>query len=120
MAQLEILLEGLSFYSFHGLYPEEKRLGGQFIVDAKFQFSAPSAVINSIDQTPDYSAIYELIKQSMHRPTELLATLAMHMIEEIHLKFPIIEKAEISIRKIQPPIVGFKGSVAVKYSKTFR
>lgn len=120
MAQLEVQLEGLSFYSFHGLYPEEKKLGGRFIVDAKFQFTAPSVPINSIEQTPDYSAIYELIKQSMHRPTELLETLAMQMADDIHSQFPIIETAEISIKKVQPPIVGFTGSVLVKFTKSFK
>jgi dihydroneopterin aldolase len=120
MAQLEILLEGLSFYSFHGLYPEEKRLGGQFIVDAKFQFTVPSAVITHIEQTPDYSAIYELIKQSMHRPTELLETLVMQICEDIHVQFPLIEEAEIAIKKVHPPIVGFTGSVAVSYKKRFK
>ena len=33
MGEFIIELKGLQFYSFHGLYAEEKKVGGEFVVD---------------------------------------------------------------------------------------
>ena len=55
----------------------------------------------------------------MQQRTDLLETIAMLIAEEIHLQFPQVQKVDISITKLQPPIAGFIGNVAVRYQKEF-
>ena len=44
MGEFTIELRGLQFYSFHGLYEEEKKVGGEFIVDVFEKFPAVTIV----------------------------------------------------------------------------
>ena len=53
----------------------------------------------------------------MGKPRDLLETLAMEIIETIHSQFPKLQKAEISITKMHPPIENLEGMVGVTYSK---
>jgi len=43
----------------------------------------------------------------------------MEIVESIHVSFPQINKADISIKKLHPPIIQFTGSVGVRYLKEF-
>jgi dihydroneopterin aldolase len=112
--EISIELKSLSFFSFHGLYEEEKRLGGEFIVDATVKISAGKAV-HSVDDTINYSDLYELIKSEMNQPRELLETLAQSIADKILKDFAMVREIEIRIEKKNPPITGFSGKIAVRY-----
>jgi dihydroneopterin aldolase len=113
-----IHLSHLQFFSFHGLHEEEKVLGGEFIVDAEVNFNTPDS-INTIEQTIDYTKIYELIKQRMGQPTALLETVAQDLAELIYAMDNRIVSINIGIKKVNPPIAQFRGSMAVCYKKDF-
>ena len=68
-----VQLHNLKFHSFHGLYPEEKLLGGEYEVSVDVCFEAEGK-ITSIHQTVNYVAVYHTIKKRMDQPTELLET----------------------------------------------
>lgn len=113
-----IHLTNLKFFCFHGLYQEEKILGGDFVVDATISFTVNEAVA-SIEQTIDYTKIYELIKQRMAQPTALLETVAQDLANSIQLADNRITAIDISIKKVNPPIAQFCGSIAVRFKKEF-
>ena len=113
-----ISLTGLRFFAYHGLYPEEKKLGAEFEVNVFVSFLPPDK-ITGIEETINYVKLFELLKEEMQKPRELLETFLMEITQSIHLSFPSIKKTEISITKLQAPIVGFKGDITVKYSKEF-
>lgn len=115
---ITIKLNQLRFFAYHGLYPEEKKIGAEFEVNLEISYSPPEK-ITALDETVNYEKIYELLKSEMQKPRELLETLVMEVTQVIHLSFPSIKKTDISITKLQVPIVGFNGNVSVKYSKTY-
>jgi len=49
-----------------------------------------------------------------------LETCAMEICEALHENFSEIRKISIYIKKINPPITNFTGSVGVSYSKEFK
>lgn len=114
---LTIKLNDLYFYSFHGLYEEEKITGGEFVVNVVVEYLPQMPVITRLEETVDYSAIYTIVKERMQKPTPLLETLAMKIVNSILEKFSIVERAEVSIKKVQPPIKNFTGSTETVYSK---
>lgn len=118
MGEFIIELKGLQFFSFHGLYEEEKITGGEFSVDVLVKTSAGKN-ITSIDETINYAALYEIVKAEMNQPRELLETLSQSMAEKIHAAHPAAKGIEIHIEKKNPPIAGFVGTVVVTYKKSF-
>ena len=119
MGEFTIELRGLEFFSFHGLYEEEKKVGGEFVVDVVAKFPDEDHKLTSIDETVNYAALFEIIKKEMDQPRELLETIAQSMAEKIYAKYAVIKEIEIRIEKKQAPIVGLNGSVAAKYRKTY-
>ena len=113
-----IHLNKLAFFSHHGLHDEETITGAGFEIDLAVQFD-PGGKINSLQQTVNYTAVYELIKKHMMNPEKLLETLAQNITEDIHLLDNRITNIDIRINKLHPPIRNFVGSVGVSYSKAF-
>lgn len=115
---LIIELSNLRFHAMHGLYAEEKVLGGDYEVTVIVKHNATKIPITYIEETIDYTKIYEVVKDSMDQPTPLLETIATTIIEKLFAKFSQAEEIEISIKKLHPPIIAFQGSVGVRFSCT--
>jgi dihydroneopterin aldolase len=119
MGEFTIELRDLQFYSFHGLYEEEKKAGGEFVVDVWAKFPAEDHILNSINETVNYAALFAIVKDEMSQPRELLETIAQSIAEKIYAKYGVIKEVEIRIEKKKAPIVGLNGSVAAKYRKVY-
>ncbi|MDE1192445.1 MAG: dihydroneopterin aldolase [Arachidicoccus sp.] len=111
---LKIELHNLWFHAYHGLYEEEKVLGGDFTIDAEICY-VPKTTPHHIYETIDYSAVYNLIKSHMQKPEPLLETLAMNITKEILEKFSLAEEVSLRIKKTNPPMIGFTGNVSVTH-----
>lgn len=119
MGEFIIELRGLQFYSFHGLYEEEKKTGGEFVIDALIKINSSHDEVSSIEETVNYAEVFRIIKKEMKEPRELLETLTQSIAEKIHSEFPVIKEIEVRVEKKAPPIVGFTGTVAATYRNTF-
>ena len=117
--EITIELKQLRFFAYHGLYKNEKELGGQFEIDLSVSFYPAENEIRAIKNTINYEQLFEFLKHEMQETRDLLETLAMEITEKIHLQFPKVKKVGIIITKLNPPIVSFTGKVAVSYSREF-
>ena len=117
---MTIELKGLRFFAEHGMYAEERKVGNQFEIDLEVSFKAPKQTINSIEQTVNYVEIYRIVEERFSEYRNLLETCAMEICEALHEHFPEIRQISISIKKVNPPITNFTGSVGVSYSKGFK
>ena len=116
---IKISLHNLLFFAYHGVHEEEKILGGNYEVNADLLYEETSPIIKSLHDTIDYSVVYGLIKQRMMKPTPLLETIAMELAAELKKAFPVTNEISIHIKKINPPITAFTGSVEVSYGKKY-
>lgn len=110
---ISIELKELRFTANHGLYPEEQKTGNEFEVNLTVSFIPLSGTITGLNDSIDYTQLYELVKREMKHPRHLLETLAMEISESIHFTFPQIKKVEVSVKKLHVPIVNFRGQIAV-------
>jgi 7,8-dihydroneopterin aldolase/epimerase/oxygenase len=110
-----IELKGLRFFAEHGLYKEEVLIGNEFEVDVVVECQAPAETITKMEQTVNYVAIYQIIKEEFEIRKQLLETCAMQIANKIEQQFHELENIDITIRKLNPPITNFTGSVAVRY-----
>ena len=116
---MTIELHQLRFFSFHGLYAEEKKTGNEFEVNLTVSYMPPPGLITGIEETVNYTKLSELVKEEMQKPRDLLETLVMEITGLIHSSFPQVKKVEIAVTKLHPPITQFTGTVGVRYQKEF-
>ena len=115
---LRISLNKLLFVGYHGLYPEEKKLGNNYAVEIDIDFTPKQAVIDQLDQTIDYVQVYAIVKKWMEIPTPLLETLVGKIADDILLVQPLANVVFVKITKLHLPISSFEGNVSVKIEKS--
>lgn len=113
---LTVELNDLHFFAHHGLYAEEKSLGGAFVVDVFIKGKPVSFPIKDIADTIDYTLVYQLVQDVMRHPEPLIETVAGKIIQSIFNKFSHAETVTVNVKKVNPPIIAFEGNVAVKLS----
>ncbi len=113
-----IHLHQLSFRGFHGIHEEERIIGNTFIVEVAVQIDIPGRV-EALTDTLDYVSCYNIIQKRMQQPTALLENIAEDIIAAIKAADNRVSSIECSIRKQDPPIQHFIGSVGITLKKSF-
>src|SRR5205809_3273523 len=113
---LKIKLSDLRFHGFHGVHEEETKTGGDFAVSMVVYFNPENIPVRHLDETIDYAQLYEVIKQRMQKPTKLLETLVTEIAIQVLNKFSSVEEVMVDIKKLNPPIPFFHGTVAAEYN----
>lgn len=115
----KIYVNKMDFYGYHGVFPEENKLGQRFIVDL-----AVSADLRKAGQTDDledsvnYGELYQLCKDIVEgKPYKLIETVAEKIAVHILNNFPLISEATVKVIKPDPPIPGHYQSVAVEITR---
>ncbi len=113
-ANFNIKLSDLRFHAYHGVMPQETKVGNEFIVSVSVTIPFQPAVLDdSLDATISYADIYEIVKDEMNRPRKLLETVAATISIRLTEKWDQILGGEIKICKSTPPIPGIVGASEV-------
>ena len=112
-----ISIEGMEFFSYHGHFKEEQVIGTRFIVDLFVQVDTRLAEkSDKLNDTVNYLAVYETVKQEMAQQSHLLEHVANRILVAVHEKYPEITDAEVKISKLNPPLGGKIDRVCVTLS----
>jgi dihydroneopterin aldolase len=103
----KVILQGLEFHAYHGVYPHERSSGNKFEVDVEVEteFSA-SAFNDDLSGTINYEDLYTLIKSEMEKPSKLLETVGHAIAMRTLENFPAALSVAVNISKFNPPIGG--------------
>jgi dihydroneopterin aldolase len=106
--QDEILLEGMRFYAYHGVNPEERALGQRFAVDVAFAVDLrPAGQSDELADTISYSAVYKLVRGIVEgEPRQLIEAVAEEIAAAILTEFPPVERITVTVRKPEVPMKG--------------
>jgi|SRR6476661_6997524 len=115
-----IELRNIRFFAEHGMYQEEKKVGNEFEVDVSIACKSPGKLITDISQTINYVEVYRIMQEVFATRKQLLETCAMEIAEKLKEQFQEIDRLHIQIRKVNPPITNFSGSVGITYSRKFK
>jgi dihydroneopterin aldolase len=110
----KIHIEQMEFYAFHGHYQEEQIVGNRFLLDLIIEtdMTAPAESDNLKDAV-NYQEAYKLVKVEMKKKSSLLEHIAKRILDSLFLHLQGIEKASITIRKMNPPMGGQMKAVSV-------
>ena len=105
-----IELEGMEFFSFHGVLEREKTAGNLFIVDFKGELDMSLAADSDrLEDALDYSSVYDTVASEMAIRSDLLENVAGRIVKAIAGRFPQLESFSIRVSKKRPPVNGIVG-----------
>ncbi len=109
-----IRLTGLRARGRHGVLPEERRDGQEFVVDVALSLDTrPAAAADDLSRTVDYGVLAErLVGVVAGEPVDLIETLAARL-AEVCLAEPEVVAASVTVHKPQAPISVPFGDVSV-------
>lgn len=116
----KIIFSGMEFYAYHGVFPEENRLGQTFIVDVEVYMDLRQAgCSDQLEDTLNYADLYKLVQhimeeRSYHLVESLTERTATHILE----RFPLVHKVKVRVTKPTPPIPGHYKGVAVEIERS--
>ena len=113
-----IRINNMQFRAHHGCLESEQRDGNWFRVDLAYDYDMRKAIrTDKLEDAVDYGALYEVIREEMARPAQLLEHLAGRMLNVLTDRFPMITYAELTVTKFNPPLDGRveSSSVTVVY-----
>ncbi|MEI9943155.1 MAG: dihydroneopterin aldolase [Chitinophagaceae bacterium] len=116
---LTISLNNVRFRAYHGLHPEERQKGNDFVVNMQVSYESNSGIIASLEDTIDYAALFNIMNEQMQQPVDLLETLVQTIAYAVHEKFSHVKEITVSVEKLNPPIDKFSGSATVSYKAKY-
>jgi dihydroneopterin aldolase len=104
----QILLEGMRFYAYHGVNPEEKALGQRFTVDVVLVTNLrPAGESDDLAATVSYSAVYKVVRRIVEgEPRQLIEAVAEAVATAILAEFPPVARVTVTVRKPDVPLKG--------------
>lgn len=115
----KVILEGLEFHAYHGVYPHERSSGNKFEVDVIVDTHIQDAAFrDELSGTINYEDLYAVVKSEMEKPSKLLERVGYGIAERILADFPEAISVAVSIAKFNPPIGGVCKKAAVTISKS--
>lgn len=116
---MQILLKDVILFGLHGVHPLEKKVGTPFRINIQIDLD-PDVSIQSLVDTLDYALVFSTLKKEFQVTEDLLEVLIERIISSIALLSSHINTIDISIIKLNAPIIGFKGEVGVRKQKQIR
>lgn len=101
-----IVIEGLEVYCNHGVFPEEKKLGQKFIVNAALYTDTRKAgLLDELDKSVDYGEVCCFITEFMKKNTyKLIEAAAENLARQMLLSISSLREVELEIKKPWAPI----------------
>ena len=118
MGRFSIHLNNCIFFAYHGLFEEERLVGNHFEVNvvAEIEENGP---ITQMSESVNYAEMYAIVQAAMQQPTPLLETVIQQISAAIYALDNRIKQIEINVKKLNPAIPNFTGTVGITYKKVF-
>jgi dihydroneopterin aldolase len=116
-----IRLNEMVFYGYHGVLPEEQKLGQRFVVDVEIAADLRKAgELDDLSATVNYAEVLDVVKAIVTGPPCLLIeAVAERVAAEILKRFPLAEAVTVTIKKPSVPIsAAILGSSEIQISRS--
>lgn len=112
-------LKGMRFFGYHGVFPEENRLGQQFFVDLELLMDMKQAArTDELEYALDYSAVHAFVKQIVEgTPFKLLEALTDHIASRVLEHYTIVNEVTVRVTKPHPPFEVYFDGVTIEMNR---
>ncbi|RXZ79309.1 dihydroneopterin aldolase [Paenibacillaceae bacterium] len=109
-----MILKGMKFFGYHGVFPEENKLGQQYYVDLELAIDLTKASqTDELDHTINYAELHALTKKIVGgKPVKLIEALAGNIASQLLDTYTMINEVTVRVTKPHPPFeIYFEGVV---------
>ena len=100
-----IILRNVRFHAFHGVMPQERKVGADFLVNLRVGYPLEQAMqSDEVSDTLNYAALYEVVKTEMMQPSNLLEHVAGRIADAVVKCFPQVTSIDLDLTKQNPPM----------------
>lgn len=111
----KIYLRNVRFHAFHGVLPQERIVGNDYLVNLVLDYDFSSAMqTDDLQETLNYAEVYQKVREEMAVPSKLLEHVAGRIAHRLFSDFPEIQKLQLSITKVNPPMGGDSDGAGVE------
>lgn len=116
----KIHVNQMEFYGYHGVFPEETKLGQRFGVDLTVELDLSKAgKSDNLEDSINYAELYQTCKEIVEGESfKLVETVAEKIADTILERFSLVESCHVKVIKPDPPIPGHYKSVAVEITRS--
>jgi dihydroneopterin aldolase len=101
----KIYLRNVRFHAFHGVLPQERIVGNDYLVNLVLDYDFSSAMqTDDLQGTLNYAEVYQKVREEMAVPSKLLEHVAGRIAHRLFSDFPEIQRLQLSITKVNPPM----------------
>lgn len=101
----KIYLRNVRFHAFHGVLAQEGIVGNDYLVNLVLDYDFSSAMkTDDLQGTLNYAEVYQKVREEMAVPSKLLEHVAGRIAHRLFSDFPEIQKLQLSITKVNPPM----------------
>ena len=101
----KIYLRNVRFHAFHGVLPQEGIVGNDYLVNLVLDYDFSSALkTDDLQGTLNYAEVFQKVREEMAVPSKLLEHVAGRIAHRLFSDFPEIQKLQLSITKVNPPM----------------
>ena len=109
-----IRVNTIRVHAWHGCLKEESIIGSEYTVDVELQTDLKkSSQSDSLQDTVDYVHVHQIVKEEMGIKSKLLEHVAQRILDRFFAELEPLEKAQVAVSKINPPIGGDVASVTI-------
>lgn len=98
-------IKGMRFYGYHGVFPEENKLGQQYYVDIELKMDLERAArTDDLSCTVNYAEIHALAKTLVEGPPfKLIEALTGHIASRVLEVYTMVNEVTVRVTKPHPP-----------------
>lgn len=101
----KMVLKGMQFFGYHGVIPEENRLGQRFGVELELSLDLTEAAeSDNLEATVNYAELHALVKSIVEGPpSKLIEALGGRIATAVLDTYTIISEVTVRVTKPHPP-----------------
>lgn len=108
----------MEFRAMHGCFGLEKKVGNNYEVDIEMEVDATDAAAeDDVTKTVNYSEVYETVRRQMEIPSDIIENAALRIVDAVYARFPEVQRVEVTVAKLAPPIGGKAARASVTLSR---
>lgn len=115
-------MKGMRFYGYHGVYPEENKLGQHYIIDLEMRLDLERAgQSDDLEVTVNYAEVYKHIKAVVEGPPfKLIEALASSVASRVLEVYTMVHEVTVRVTKPNPPFEVFFDGVTIELNRSRR
>lgn len=116
----KIRIDRLECFGYHGVFPEENKLGQRFYIDVELMFDIqPAGRADDLNLSVNYAEVCQQVQRIVqNKQFKLIEALAQCIASMILDTYTIVNETTIRVMKPHPPVPVHFGGVSVEIHRS--